>query len=155
MALTYLSGVEGFFLKTSAPTDRWDDTEYTEFLYITQVQQQLNNQNLDITNYNSPGTQRKFAESLVGTMNLSITLAGFYDLAEEAGQEVAFQAAFNTTAMSSTNLWWLNTSTLSGLKETAGELRIVTFSITKPVGQVPTFSITCQVTGQWYEQGAA
>jgi len=155
MALQYLTGEYGVFVKTTAPTDKWDDTEYTETLYATQIGFPISNEMLDITNLNSPGTVRKFAEFLTGTMNMQFTMQGYWDAAEETGQELVFQAGFNTSTTAGTKLWLLLTTTIAGLKEIACEVRIAQAQNAGQVGQVPTFSWTLQVTGLWYEQAGA
>ena len=151
-ALEHLSGVFGVFNKSSAPTDQFDDTEYTESLYVTQVTVTINGNTQEITNFSSPGTVRKFAEFIAGSINVQLQIQGFYDAAEDAGQEIMFQATIAQATTAATKTWVLWTSTLSGVKEVAGSGFYSNLQLGGQVGQMMTFSATLQFSGTVSEQ---
>lgn len=152
MPITHLSDVLGLLLKNGAPTDAWDSSEYNEALYLTQIQFTINNELVTITNFNSPGAIRKFAEFLAATINAQLSVQGFYDLAEETGQQHIVAAALEATTQSATKRYFLWTSDLSGLQEWSGELFMSNVVLGANLGQVVSFSATLQVSGQFSKQ---
>jgi len=131
----------GFYVASgSAPSDLADASEYTSVGNLTEQSYERSRNMIDVSDADS-GDDSDF---LPGRRSRTITLEGYYQPDEQAGQEILH----DSLEADDDKLYWIISSSTTGDKEIHGRAYVSAINFSAPDEGAATFSATLQVVGK-------